>query len=105
MDPANSREAIREADSDVAEGADFLMVKPGLAYLDIIRMLRDRYELPIVAYNVSAEYSMVKAAAANGWVDEKAIVLETLLGFKRAGADLIITYHAKDAAKWLGGVN
>jgi porphobilinogen synthase len=105
MDPANSREAIREADSDVAEGADFLMVKPGLAYLDIIRQLRDRYELPIVAYNVSAEYSMVKAAAANGWVDEKAIVLETLLGFKRAGADLIITYHAKDAAKWLGGVN
>lgn len=105
MDPANSREAIREADSDVAEGADFLMVKPGLAYLDIIRMLRDRYELPIVAYNVSAEYSMVKAAASNGWVDEKAIVLETLLGFKRAGADLIITYHAKDVAKWLGGGN
>lgn len=103
MDPANAREAIREADSDVAEGADFLMVKPGLAYLDIVRMLRDRFDLPIVAYNVSAEYSMVKAAAANGWLDEKAIVLETLLGFKRAGADLIITYHAKEAAKWLGG--
>lgn len=103
MDPANAREALREAESDIAEGADFLMVKPGLAYLDIVRMLRDRYNLPIVAYNVSAEYSMVKAAAANGWLDEKAIVLETLTGFKRAGADLIITYHAKDIANWLGG--
>ena len=103
MDPANAREALREAESDIAEGADFLMVKPGLAYLDIVRMLRDRYNLPIVAYNVSAEYSMVKAAAANGWLDEKAIVLETLVGFKRAGADLIITYHAKDIANWLGG--
>lgn len=103
MDPANAREALREAESDIAEGADFLMVKPGLAYLDIVRMLRDRYNLPIVAYNVSAEYSMVKAAAANGWLDEKTIVLETLIGFKRAGADLIITYHAKDIANWLGG--
>jgi porphobilinogen synthase len=103
MDPANAREALREAESDIAEGADFLMVKPGLAYLDIVRMLRDRYNLPIVAYNVSAEYSMVKAAAANGWLDEQAIVLETLIGFKRAGADLIITYHAKDIANWLGG--
>ncbi|RED87746.1 porphobilinogen synthase [Cohnella phaseoli] len=101
MDPANSREALREAQSDVDEGADFLMVKPALAYLDIIRMLRDRYALPIVAYNVSAEYSMVKAAALQGWIDEKAIVLETLTGMKRAGADLIITYHAKDAARWL----
>jgi len=101
MDPANSREALREAQSDVDEGADFLMVKPALAYLDIIRMLRDRYALPIVAYNVSAEYSMVKAAALQGWIDEKAIVLETLIGMKRAGADLIITYHAKDAARWL----
>lgn len=101
MDPANSREAMREAQSDAEEGADFLMVKPGLAYLDIVRMLRDRYELPIVIYNVSAEYSMVKAAAMQGWIDERAIVLETLTGMKRAGADLIITYHAKDAARWL----
>ncbi|MFC5402100.1 porphobilinogen synthase [Cohnella soli] len=101
MDPANVREALREAESDVAEGADFLMVKPGLAYLDIVRMLRDRYELPIAIYNVSAEYSMVKAAALQGWIDEKAIVLETLTGMKRAGADLIITYHAKDVARWL----
>ncbi|XID93598.1 porphobilinogen synthase [Paenibacillaceae bacterium WGS1546] len=101
MDPANAREALREAQSDVEEGADFLMVKPALAYLDIVRMLRDRYALPIVAYNVSAEYSMVKAAALQGWIDEKAIVLETLTGMKRAGADLIITYHAKDAARWL----
>jgi porphobilinogen synthase len=101
MDPANAREALREARSDVEEGADFLMVKPGLAYLDIVRMLRETFSHPIVAYNVSAEYSMVKAAAANGWLDEKAVVLETLLGFKRAGADLIITYHAKEAARWL----
>ncbi|RED64102.1 porphobilinogen synthase [Cohnella lupini] len=103
MDPANAREALREAQSDVDEGADFLMVKPGLAYLDIVRMLRDRYSLPIVIYNVSAEYSMVKAAALQGWIDEKAVVLETLTGMKRAGADLIITYHAKDAARWLKG--
>lgn len=101
MDPANVREALREARSDAEEGADFLMVKPGLAYLDIVRMLRDRYELPIVVYNVSAEYSMVKAAALQGWIDERAVVLETLTGMKRAGADLIITYHAKDAVRWL----
>jgi porphobilinogen synthase len=101
MDPANTREALREAESDIAEGADFLMVKPGLAYLDVVRMLRDRYDLPLVVYNVSAEYSMVKAAAKQGWIDEQAIVMETLLGMKRAGADLIITYHAKDAARWL----
>lgn len=101
MDPANAREAIREARSDVAEGADFLMVKPGLAYLDIVRQLRDRFDLPLVVYNVSAEYAMVKAAAQQGWIDERAIVMETLLGMKRAGADLIITYHAKDAARWL----
>lgn len=101
MDPANSLEALREADSDVAEGADFLMVKPALAYLDIVRTLKDQFDLPLVAYNVSAEYSMVKAAAANGWINEQAVVLETLLGMKRAGASLIITYHAKDAAKWL----
>jgi porphobilinogen synthase len=101
MDSANVREALREAESDVSEGADFLMVKPALAYLDVLRALRERFNLPLVAYNVSAEYSMVKAAAANGWLDERAIVLETLLGMKRAGADLIITYHAKDAACWL----
>ncbi|MDQ8737414.1 porphobilinogen synthase [Paenibacillus sp. LHD-38] len=103
MDPANVREALREAETDIAEGADMLMVKPALAYLDILRLLKDKYNLPVVAYNVSAEYSMVKAAAANGWIDEKSIVLETLLGMKRAGADLIITYHAKDAARWLKG--
>jgi porphobilinogen synthase len=101
MDPANAREALREARSDAAEGADFLMVKPALAYMDIIKMLRENFDQPIVAYNVSAEYSMVKAAAANGWIDERAIVLETLLGMKRAGADIIITYHAKDVARWL----
>lgn len=103
MDPANVREALREAETDIAEGADMLMVKPALAYLDILRLLKDKYNLPVVAYNVSAEYSMVKAASANGWIDEKSIVLETLLGMKRAGADLIITYHAKDAARWLKG--
>ncbi|WP_020615890.1 porphobilinogen synthase [Paenibacillus daejeonensis] len=101
MDPANSREAMREAESDVLEGADMLMVKPALAYLDIIRALKENFDLPVVAYNVSAEYSMIKAGAANGWLDERAIVLETLLGMKRAGADLIITYFAKDAARWL----
>ncbi|MWC28733.1 porphobilinogen synthase [Paenibacillus sp. MMS18-CY102] len=103
MDPANAREALREAESDVLEGADFLMVKPALAYLDIVRTLKDQFDLPLVAYNVSAEYSMVKAAAANGWLNERAIVLETLTGMKRAGADLIMTYHAKDAARWLQG--
>lgn len=101
MDPANAREAVREAAEDIAEGADFLMVKPALAYLDILRELREQFHLPIVAYNVSAEYSMVKAAAAQGWLNEREIVLETLLGMKRAGADLIITYHAIDAANWL----
>lgn len=101
MDPANAREALREADSDAAEGADMLMVKPALAYMDMIRALRDRYLHPIVAYNVSGEFSMIKAAAASGWIDEKAIVLETMTGFKRAGADLIITYFAKDIARWL----
>ncbi|CAG7630958.1 Delta-aminolevulinic acid dehydratase [Paenibacillus solanacearum] len=103
MDPANAREAVREADADVAEGADMLMVKPAMAYMDIMRMLRDRYDLPIVAYNVSAEYSMVKAAGLQGWIDEKAIVMETMVGFKRAGADMIITYFAKDIAAWLKG--
>ncbi|AZN42301.1 porphobilinogen synthase [Paenibacillus albus] len=103
MDPANGREALREAEADVIEGADMLMVKPALAYLDVVRMLKETFDLPVVAYNVSAEYSMVKAAAANGWIDERAIVLETLTGMKRAGADIIITYHALDAARWLRG--
>jgi len=101
MNPANAREAITEAQLDEQEGADILMVKPGLAYLDIIYRLREESELPIAAYNVSGEYAMVKAAAERGWIDERAVVLETLLSFKRAGADLILTYHACDAAKWL----
>ncbi|WP_071395940.1 porphobilinogen synthase [Bacillus tuaregi] len=101
MDPANRLEAFREAESDVQEGADFLIVKPGMPYLDIVRDVRDRFNLPIVTYNVSGEFSMVKAAAANGWIDEKGVVMEMLTGMKRAGSDLIITYHAKDAARWL----
>ncbi|MGD0727688.1 MAG: porphobilinogen synthase, partial [Spirochaetia bacterium] len=102
MDPANAREALREAALDVQEGADFLMVKPALPYLDVIRLLRERFPAhPLVAYNVSGEYAMLKAAAANGWLDEKAAVREALTGIRRAGADLIITYHAKEAARWL----
>lgn len=101
MDPANAREAMREAASDVAEGADMLIVKPGLAYLDVLYRVKERFDLPVVAYNVSGEYSMVKAAALQGWIDEKALVMETMTSFKRAGADLIITYHAKDIARWL----
>lgn len=101
MDPANSREALKEAKKDVEEGADLVMVKPVLAYLDIVANLRRELNVPIVGYNVSGEYSMVKAAAHNGWVDEKAIVLETLTSIKRAGADIIISYHSKDALQWL----
>jgi len=102
MDPANAREALREAALDVDEGADALMVKPALGYLDVVRSVRERFpELPLAAYNVSGEYAMVKAAAANGWLDERAAVLETLTGIRRAGADLVVTYHAKDAAAWL----
>ncbi|KZM52552.1 delta-aminolevulinic acid dehydratase [Geobacillus stearothermophilus] len=101
MDPANRLEAFREAESDVKEGADFLMVKPALAYMDIIRDIKNRFPLPLAAYNVSGEYAMVKAAAQNGWIDEKAVVMEMLTGMKRAGADLIITYFAKDVARWL----
>jgi porphobilinogen synthase len=102
MDPGNVREAIREAALDVEQGADGLMVKPALAYLDVVRAVHERFpELPLAAYNVSGEYAMVKAAAANGWLDERAAVLEALMGVKRAGADLVITYHAKDAAAWL----
>lgn len=101
MDPANRLEALREAESDVMEGADFLIVKPGMPYLDIVRDVKNNYNLPVVIYNVSGEYSMIKAASQNGWIDEKATVMEMLTGMKRAGADLIITYHAKDAARWL----
>jgi porphobilinogen synthase len=102
MDPANAREALREAALDVEEGADALMVKPALGYLDVVRSVRERFpDLPLAAYNVSGEYAMVKAAAANGWLDERAVVLEALTGIRRAGADLVVTYHAKDAAAWL----
>lgn len=101
MDPANTREALREAELDVAEGADILMVKPALAYLDVIQRVRDHFNLPVAAYNVSGEYSMIKAAAAQGWFDEQKVALEMLTGMRRAGADLILTYYAKDAARWL----
>lgn len=101
MDPANSREALREIELDIAEGADIVMVKPALAYLDIVSKARDSFDLPIAVYNVSGEYAMIKAAAQNGWIDEKKMVLETLLSMKRAGADMIITYHALEAARWL----
>lgn len=101
MDPANGREAMREVEADVLEGADMVMVKPALAYLDIVRQVRDAYDLPLAVYNVSGEYSMVKAAAAQGWIDEKRIVMENMLAMKRAGADIIITYHALDIAAWL----
>ena len=104
MDPANVREALREAALDVAEGADMLMVKPALPYLDVIQRVRKTFpETPLAAYNVSGEYAMLKAAAANGWVDERGVVLETLTAIKRAGADLILTYHAREAARWLRG--
>jgi porphobilinogen synthase len=101
MDPANRREALREAALDIEEGADFLMVKPALPYLDIVRDVREMTDLPLAAYNVSGEYAMVKAAAANGWLDERRAVLELLTSIKRAGADVILTYHARDAARWL----
>ena len=102
MSPGNVREALREAALDVEEGADLLMVKPALAYLDVVKEIRDRFpEMPLVGYNVSGEYAMVKAAAMRGWIDERRIVLEVLTGIKRAGADIIISYHAKDAAQWL----
>ena len=101
MDPANATESLREVALDLEEGADIIMVKPALPYLDIIRMVRDRFDVPVAAYNVSGEYSMVKAAAANKWIDEKRIVLEILTGIQRAGAEIILTYHAKEAARWL----
>jgi len=101
MDPPNVREALREIEQDIREGADIIMVKPALAYLDVIRRVRETFNYPLAAYNVSGEYAMVKAAAARGWIDEKRIVLEILTSIKRAGADIIITYHAKEAATWL----
>lgn len=101
MDPANGREALREVELDVQEGADMVMVKPALPYLDVLARVRDRWGLPVAAYNVSGEYAMLKAAAANGWIDERRATLELLTGIKRAGADLIITYHAPEAARWL----
>jgi porphobilinogen synthase len=101
MDPANRLEALREAEMDVEEGADIIMVKPGLPYLDIVRDLRDNFNLPLAVYNVSGEYSMIKAAGRAGWIDEDRVVMETMLSFKRAGADLILTYHAKDVARLL----
>ena len=101
MDPANAREALREVELDLAEGADVIMVKPALAYLDIIHSVRQTFDVPVGAYNVSGEFAMVKAAAANGWIDEKRIVLEILTGIHRAGASIVLTYHAKDVARWL----
>ena len=101
MDPPNVREALREVEQDIAEGADIIMVKPALAYLDVIRQVRDTFNYPLAAYNVSGEYAMVKAAAQRGWLDEQSVVLETLTAIKRAGADIILTYHAKDVARWL----
>ncbi len=101
MDPPNLREALREVEQDIAEGADIIMVKPALAYLDVIRQVRDTFNYPVAAYNVSGEYAMVKAAAQQGWLDERQVVLEILTAIKRAGADIIITYHAKEVSRWL----
>jgi len=101
MDPGNVREAMQEMEHDLREGADILMVKPALAYLDVIAKARERFDVPLAAYNVSGEYAMVKAAAANGWIDERRVVLESLTSMRRAGADIIISYHAKDVAGWL----
>ena len=101
MDPANGDEALREVALDLAEGADLVMVKPALAYLDVVRRVKDEFGVPVACYNVSGEYAMIKAAAARGWIDEKRVVMETLTGFRRAGADIILTYHAPDVARWL----
>jgi len=101
MDPSNVREALREVEQDIAEGADIVMVKPALAYLDVIRQVRNTFNHPLAAYNVSGEYSMIKAAAQRGWIDEKRVIIETLTAIKRAGADIILTYHAKEFARWL----
>jgi porphobilinogen synthase len=101
MDPANAREALREVALDLEEGADMIMVKPALPYLDIIQRIRERFDVPVAAYNVSGEYAMVKAAARNGWIDEQRVVLEILTGIQRAGAEIVLTYHAKDVTRWL----
>ena len=101
MDAANAREALREAELDYSEGADILMVKPATVYLDVLKMVRDRFDLPLAAYHVSGEYAMIKAAAQRGWIDEQRVMMEMLTGIKRAGADMILTYFAKDAAKLL----
>lgn len=101
MDPSNVREALREVELDIAEGADIVMVKPAMAYMDVIRQVRDRYDLPVAAYNVSGEFAMIKAAAQNGWIDERRVAMELLTGIRRAGADMIITYFAPDVAGWL----
>ncbi|MFA7468253.1 MAG: porphobilinogen synthase, partial [Desulfotomaculaceae bacterium] len=101
MDPPNVREALREAEQDIAEGADMIIVKPAMAYMDIIAAVRENCDLPVAAYNVSGEYAMIKAAAQMGWIDEQKVTMEMLTGLKRAGADIIITYHAVDAARWL----
>jgi porphobilinogen synthase len=101
MDPANGDEAMREIAQDVAEGADLVMVKPAMPYLDVVRRARERFDVPLAAYNVSGEYAMVKAAAAKGWIDERRATLEVLTGIRRAGADIVVSYHARDAARWL----
>jgi porphobilinogen synthase len=101
MDPGNAREALKEVEQDLEEGADIIMVKPALPYLDIVQRVREKFDVPVAAYNVSGEYSMVKAAARNGWIDERRVVLEILTSIQRAGASMILTYHAKDAARWL----
>jgi porphobilinogen synthase len=101
MDPGNAREALKEVALDLEEGADIVMVKPALPYLDVVRRVRDRFDVPVGAYNVSGEYAMVKAAAQKGWLDEKRVVLESMTSMQRAGADIILTYHAKDVARWL----
>ena len=102
MDPANVREALKEVLSDVEDGADLVMVKPAMTYLDVVRAVKEATNVPVAAYNVSGEYAMVKAAGRNGWIDEKRVTLEILTSIRRAGADLILTYHAKEAAQWLG---
>jgi porphobilinogen synthase len=101
MDPANAREALREVALDLEEGADMIMVKPALPYLDIIQRVREKFDVPVAAYNVSGEYAMVKAAARNGWIDEQRVVLEIMTSIQRAGAEIVLTYHAKDVARWL----
>jgi len=101
MDPGNAREALREVALDLEEGADMIMVKPALPYLDIIQRVRERFDVPVAAYNVSGEYAMVKAAARNGWIDEQRVVLEIMTSIQRAGAEIVLTYHAKDVARWL----